>query len=88
MLLEQPELGPPGVELVSNNHFDQDGLVSIFALVDPDEASPRRAFLEDVASAGDFATFRDRDAAARRRWSSRRGPRPTGLDLPERLRRS
>ena len=28
-----------GVDLVSNNHFDQDGLVSVFALVDPDAAT-------------------------------------------------
>lgn len=62
-MLEQPQLIPPGVELVSNNHFDQDGLVSILALVDPESAVPRRRLLEDVARAGDFATFDDRDAA-------------------------
>lgn len=49
--------------VVSNNHFDQDGLVSIFALAHPEEAMTRRAFLEDLAAAGDFATFGDRDAA-------------------------
>jgi hypothetical protein len=62
-LLERPDLLPAGVEAASNNHFDQDGLVSIHALVDPDSAVPRRRFLEDVASAGDFAVARDRDAA-------------------------
>ena len=51
------------MEAVSNNHFDQDGLVSIFALVDPAEAIARRSVLEDVAAAGDFAVCRDRDAA-------------------------
>jgi hypothetical protein len=50
-------------ELVSNNHFDQDGLVSVFALTHPDEARRRRDFLIDVAAAGDFATYRNRDAA-------------------------
>ncbi|MBA3604998.1 MAG: hypothetical protein H0W46_03300 [Acidimicrobiia bacterium] len=60
---EHPELVPAGVDVVTNNHFDQDGLVSIFALVDPAEASARRAFMEDVAAAGDFATCRGRDAA-------------------------
>jgi hypothetical protein len=50
-------------EAVSNNHFDQDGLVSVFALAHPDEAVRRREFLIDVAAAGDFATYRDRDAA-------------------------
>jgi hypothetical protein len=53
----------PAPEAVSNDHFDQDGLVSVYALVSPDEARVRRAVLEEVATAGDFATFADRDAA-------------------------
>ena len=51
-----------GVDLVSNNHFDQDGLVSAFALVDPDAARARRGPLVDLARAGDFGTFESRDA--------------------------
>jgi len=51
-----------GVELVSNNHFDQDGLVSAFTLVDPDAAQARRGPLVDLARAGDFGTFESRDA--------------------------
>jgi len=47
---------------VTNNHFDQDGLVGLFALVNPEEALPRRGLLEGLAEAGDFATFRDRTA--------------------------
>jgi len=62
-LLERPDLVPDEAEAVSNNHFDQDGLVSIYALVVPDDAVRRRPFLEDVARAGDFAVCRDRDAA-------------------------
>ncbi len=62
-LLERPDLVPGGAEAVSNNHFDQDGLVSIYALVAPDDAVRRRTFLEDVAFAGDFGLCRDRDAA-------------------------
>jgi hypothetical protein len=62
-LLERPDLVPGAAEVVSNNHFDQDGLVSIYALVAPDDAVPRRPFLEDVAFAGDFALCRDRNAA-------------------------
>jgi hypothetical protein len=62
-LLERPDLVPGEAEAVSNNHFDQDGLVSIYALVAPDDALQRRTFLEDVAFAGDFALCRDRDAA-------------------------
>lgn len=80
-LLEHPELFS-GAKLVSNNHFDQDGLVSIHALVAPEAACPRRAFLEDVARAGDFATYRHRDAArvsmVLSAWATGRG----GLDLP------
>ena len=51
------------VELASNNHFDEDGLVGLFALIDPGAAIERRARLIDVASAGDFATCTTRDAA-------------------------
>jgi hypothetical protein len=47
----------------SNNHFDQDGLVGLFALTSPEEALARRVLLEDVARAGDFATYRSREAA-------------------------
>jgi len=56
---------PPHADahLVSNNHFDQDGLVSVFALAHPDAADARRDRLIDVAAAGDFATYRDRSAA-------------------------
>jgi len=49
--------------VVTNNHFDQDGLISMYALSRPSDALRRRALLEDVAAAGDFATFRDRRAA-------------------------
>jgi hypothetical protein len=49
--------------VVSNNHFDQDGLVGVFALVDPTEAQARRPLLEDLAASGDFGTYRFRDAA-------------------------
>jgi hypothetical protein len=62
-LLDKPQLLPHGVELVSNNHFDQDGLVSLYALTEPAAAISRRRILEDVAAAGDFATSRHRDAA-------------------------
>jgi hypothetical protein len=79
-LLDRPDLVPPEAEAVSNNHFDQDGLVSVYALADPDEARPRRAFLEDVASAGDFGVFRDRDAA---RASMALGALARADDLPE-----
>ncbi len=52
-----------GAEVVTNNHFDQDGLVAMFALVDPEAARQHRELLIDVAAAGDFATYRYRQAA-------------------------
>ena len=60
--VDRPELGVDA-EIVSNNHFDQDGLVGVFALADPAAATARRELLIDVASAGDFGTYRDRHAA-------------------------
>lgn len=51
------------VEVVTNNHFDQDGLCSAYALIEPDAAVARRDRVIDVARAGDFGTFVDRDAA-------------------------
>ena len=51
------------VEVVTNNHFDQDGLVAAHALTHPDVAQDHREILIDVAAAGDFATYHDRRAA-------------------------
>src|SRR5262245_43511935 len=51
------------VDVVSNNHFDEDGLVGIFALLQPDLARRHRDLLVDVAQAGDFGVFNRRDAA-------------------------
>lgn len=53
----------PAAEAVSNDHFDQDGVVSVFTLVEPEAAVARQTVLEDVAAAGDFAAFNRRDAA-------------------------
>ena len=50
-------------DVVSNNHFDEDGLVSLFSILYPKLAYPYRDVLIDVASAGDFGTFVSRDAA-------------------------
>lgn len=60
--LDGPVPHPPAT-VVTNNHFDQDGVVSVFALVRPDDALAHRELLVDVAAAGDFATYRHRDAA-------------------------
>jgi len=50
-------------EMVSNNHFDEDGLCGIYAIVHPEDAISRRDQLIDVARAGDFGVVRDRLAA-------------------------
>lgn len=49
--------------VASNNHFDQDGLVGLYTLLEPNDAWRRRELLLDVAAAGDFATYRYRAAA-------------------------
>jgi hypothetical protein len=51
------------VSIVTDNHFDEDGVVAMFALVDPPTALAQRELLIDVARAGDFSWFRDRRAA-------------------------
>ena len=78
--------------VVTNNHFDQDGLVGVYALVAPDDAVAERALLEDFAAAGDFGTYRDRRAARIAAVISATGiltsgdPYPAGLDhLPKML---
>ena len=60
--LDQPKL-LDGIEGVTNNHFDQDGLTSAYALLNPEHARANREFLIDIARAGDFGTFASRDAA-------------------------
>ncbi len=48
---------------VSNNHFDEDGLIGLFTLIEPDAAIRMRDLLIDAAHAGDFAAYQDRRAA-------------------------
>src|SRR5438552_11703005 len=45
--LEGPDPHHPA-DVVSNNHFDQDGLVSVFALAEPEAALARRDLLVDL----------------------------------------
>ncbi len=60
--LDRPDLHVPA-DVASNNHFDEDGLVGIYALLEPDAAASRRDLLIDVAEAGDFGVYRSRRAA-------------------------
>lgn len=48
---------------VTNDHLDADGLVALYALVDPVAALERRALLEGVARAGDFNLVDSPEAA-------------------------
>src|ERR1700679_1499618 len=50
-------------DAVSNNHFDEDGLVGLWTMLNPEKALERRAAILDVAGAGDFGTYKDRDSA-------------------------
>jgi hypothetical protein len=60
--LDHPDLHV-NADAVSNNHFDEDGLIGVYTLLNPAEAQSRRDFLNDIAAAGDFGTYRTRDAA-------------------------
>jgi hypothetical protein len=50
-------------EAVSNNHFDEDGLIGVFAFTQPRIALQHRELLIDAAQAGDFGVYKDRNAA-------------------------
>lgn len=60
--LETPSFHQP-VEAVTNDHFDDDGLIALFVMIDPDTALFHRDLLCDASHAGDFATCRSRQAA-------------------------
>jgi len=53
----------PDAEAISNEHFDEDGLVGLFALLNPEIAAEEKEFLIDIATAGDFGTYKNREAA-------------------------
>jgi hypothetical protein len=59
--LDSPELHRD-VALVSNHHFDEDGLFSMFGIVDPAAALAHRELLIDASFAGDFGVFENPDA--------------------------
>jgi hypothetical protein len=62
--LNSPEFKlPPACDVVSNNHFDEDGLVSLYCLLNPQAALEEQSTLVDIARAGDFGTFNDRESA-------------------------
>ena len=48
---------------VSNNHFDEDGLLGIYALLNPADARAKHDLLVDASRVGDFDVYRNRSAA-------------------------
>ena len=42
------------IDLVSNSHFDEDGLLSMYALIDPENALKYRQLMIGASRAGDF----------------------------------
>ena len=46
-----------GIELVTNNHFDTDGVLSVWTMLNGDRALPLRDKLIAAAEAGDFCEF-------------------------------
>lgn len=46
--------GPPPGALVTNNHFDADGVLAVYALMDPELAGQHAGLITAAAEAGDF----------------------------------
>jgi len=51
-----------GIELVTNNHFDTDGVLSVWTVLNGERALDLRDKLVPAAEAGDFSEFRTEDA--------------------------
>lgn len=60
--LDRPDLHVD-TPLVSNSHFDEDGLLSMYGLVDPQNAMRHRELMIQTSRAGDFAIYTDPLAA-------------------------
>lgn len=51
-------------DVVANNHYDTDGVLSVFTVLRPEEALPRAERMLAAAATGDFATWNGPDALA------------------------
>src|SRR6185295_12795892 len=51
-----------GIELVTNNHFDTDGVLSVWTMLNGERALHLRDKLIPAAEAGDFSEFTNEDA--------------------------
>ena len=60
--VDQPA-GGPEVAVVTNNHFDEDGLLAAWVVLQRPGPGPRRALAAAAAEAGDFHTWSDPWAA-------------------------
>src|ERR1041385_1751299 len=50
-----------GIELVTNNHFDTDGVLSVWTVLNGERALPYRDLLVSAAEAGDFSEYSSDD---------------------------
>lgn len=50
-----------GIELVTNNHFDTDGILSVWTVLNGERALPYRDLLVSAAEAGDFSEYSSDD---------------------------
>ena len=50
-----------GIELVTNNHFDTDGVLSVWTVLNGERALKYRELLIDAAEAGDFSEYSSKD---------------------------
>ena len=57
----QPEQFTKGIELVTNNHFDTDGMLSVWTVMTGERAAEYRDVLIAAAEAGDFSEYSSAD---------------------------
>ena len=58
------EVAGPAIQVVTNNHYDEDGILAIWMLLTrPRTSDPRRSLAIAAAEAGDFRTWTDPSAA-------------------------
>ncbi|HUY07738.1 MAG TPA: DUF6687 family protein [Acidimicrobiales bacterium] len=61
--LLDPDAWDRSVEVVTNDHLDVDGLISLYFLINPDRAVEKAELLIEVARVGDFGVVRSTQAA-------------------------
>ena len=54
---------PPEAKFVSNDHFDEDGLIGVFSILNNDYSLTHKKTLIDIAEAGDFRKYNDPKSA-------------------------